>query len=339
MSEECSVEKRCRKILEDNGGFIADKARTILFEDPSLKELRAPLEFISNNWRNPLTPAMMSLSCQAVGGRSEETCDTALAVSLMSLSFYVWDDIIDKATFKSFKSTLIGKFGESVSLIVGGLAAAKAFTILSKMSTGKTKKQRVTEMCWGLWSKMAQAETVALRVRRLKTLSSRNKFWKIKTEAADLETCLKIGAVLGNAAETEIQHLGNYGLCLGIILELWKDFHVSVNLTLGLADRIKSQALPYSVLWASERSSIVQKKLETLTNRNVIEPADIREIVEGVLRTEALHNITKPISKLAKKAEKELADLKKTPATRTLQFFVRAQPKLFTESIPMLQKR
>jgi geranylgeranyl pyrophosphate synthase len=282
---------------------------------------------------------MMSLSCEAVGGQSEETYDAALAFSLMSLNFYVRDDIIDKAAFKSFKPTLLGKFGESVSLIVGGLAAAKAFTILSKMITEKIKKQRVIEMCWALWSKMAQAETVTLRVRKLKTLSSRDKFWKIKTEAADLETCLRIGAVLGNGAETEIQHLGNYGLCLGIILELWKDFHVSVNWTLGLADRIKGQALPYSVLWASERSSAVQKKLETLKHRNVIEPGDIREIVEGVLRTEALHNITKTVSTLARKAEKQLADLKKTPATRTLQLFAEAQPRLFIESILMLQER
>jgi hypothetical protein len=43
MYEKYTVEERCHKILEDNGGVIADKARTILLEDPALKYLRPPL--------------------------------------------------------------------------------------------------------------------------------------------------------------------------------------------------------------------------------------------------------------------------------------------------------
>ena len=101
-------------------------------------------------------------------------------------------------------------------------------------------------------AKMAQAETVTLRLRSRGSFSPEKKFWKIKTEATDLETCLKMGAIIGNGSESEIKHLGKYGLCLGIILELWKDFHVSVNLTLELAEKIRSGALPYSLLWASE---------------------------------------------------------------------------------------
>jgi geranylgeranyl diphosphate synthase type I len=131
MYEKYNIEERCRKILEDNGGVIADKARTILLEDPALKDLRPPLEFISKNWRDPLTPALMSLSCQAVGGRPDKTHDAALAMSLMNLSFYVWDDIIDNAPHKLLKPTLFGKFGEGPALIVGGLTAEKDFTILN----------------------------------------------------------------------------------------------------------------------------------------------------------------------------------------------------------------
>ena len=70
MYEKNNIEERCDKILEDNGGKIADKARTILLEDPALKDLRPPLEFISKNWRDLLTPALMSLSCEAVGGQT-----------------------------------------------------------------------------------------------------------------------------------------------------------------------------------------------------------------------------------------------------------------------------
>jgi geranylgeranyl pyrophosphate synthase len=332
LYSKSKIEERCRKILEDNGGTVADKARTILLRDPALKDLRLPLEFISKNWRDPLTPALMSLSCEAVGGRPDETHEAALALSLMNLSFYIWDDIIDKATSKSFKPTLFGKFGEGTALIIGGLASAKAFSILNQMDINKEKRETVTKLFWNLWAKMAQAEKVNLKLRNSGNFSSRKKFWKIKTEAADLETCLKIGAVIGNAAYSEVKHLGRYGLCLGIILELRKDFHVSVNLTIELAEKIRSWALPYSLLWATERSEKTRKKLEALTNRNTIEQSFIKEIVKDTLETNVLDDTLKTIQRFTKKAKKELIEMKRNRATQTLQLFVEAQPQLFIKS-------
>jgi geranylgeranyl pyrophosphate synthase len=337
MYDKYNIEERYRKILEDNGGTVANTSRRILLEDPALKNLKPPLEFIAKNWRDPLTPAMMSLSCEAVGGRPEETYETALAMSLMNLSFYIWDDIIDKASLRLFRPTLFGKFGESTALIIGGLASAKAFSILNQMDMDKDRRQTVTRLFWGIWAKMAQAETVSLGVRSQGTLSSRKKFWKIRTEAADLETCLKIGAVMGNGSESEIKRLGQYGLCLGIISELWKDFHVSVNLTLELADKIRSGALPYSLLCAKQRSEKIREKLEKLASKNTIGPSDIQEIVNAILETKTLNRTIIIIRKVAKRAKEEISEIDMNNAIKTLQFFVEAQPQLFIESLTALQ--
>jgi geranylgeranyl pyrophosphate synthase len=334
---EHRVKERCHKILEKNGGIVADRARTILLEDPTLKDLRPPLEFVSKNWRDPLTPSLMGLSCEAVGGRSDVTYQAALAMSLMNLSFYVWDDMVDKAPSKLFKPTLYGKFGEGAALVIGGLASAKAFSILSQMNLDETKRQAITNLFWNLWAKIAKAETVNLRLRRQRDFSPRKKLWVIKMHASDLETCLRIGAVLGNGSEDEVKHLGRYGLYLGIILELWKDFHVSINLTLSLADKIRSGALPYSLRWARERCEKIRKKLEDLTNRNTVRPSDIKEVVEHILETKALNNTMKTIRKFTNKAGEEVFKLKENKATRTLKFFVEAQPQLFIESLSTLQ--
>src|SRR3990170_7769601 len=171
MCAKYNLKEHCHRILEDNGRIVADRARTILLEDPALKDLRPPLEFISKNWRDPLTPSLMTLSCEAVGGRSDVTCEAALAMSLMNLSFYIWDDIIDKAPFKLFKPTLFGKFGEGTALVIGGLASAKAFSILNQMDVDKVKHQTVTELFWNLWTKVARAETVNLRLRSRENFS------------------------------------------------------------------------------------------------------------------------------------------------------------------------
>ena len=338
MCAKYNLKERSHKILEDNGGIVADKARRILLEDPALKYLRSPLEFISKNWRDPLTPSLMALSCEAVGGRPDATYEAALAMNLMNLSFIVWDDIVDKAMSKKFKPTLFGKFGEGTALMIVGLSSAKAFSIINQMDVDRLKRQIVTELLWDLWAKLVRAETANLRLRSQGNVSSRKRFWVIKMEAADLETCLRIGAVLGNGSEDEVKHLGRYGLYLGIILDLWKDFHSSINLTLELTEKIRSGALPYSLLWARKRSEKIRKKLEDLANKNAIEPYDIKEIAENILETKALSNTIKTIRKFTKKAKKELLELKKrTNTTRTLKFFVEAQPQLFIESLSALQ--
>jgi len=338
MCGKYNLKERCHKILEDNGGVVADRARRILLEDAALKDLRPPLEFVSKNWRDPLTPSLVALSCEAVGGRSDITYEAGLAMDLMTLSFNIWDDIVDKTMSKAFKPTLLGKFGEGIALMIGGLASAKAFSILNQMDIDKIKRQTVTKLFWDFWAKIAKAETVNLRLRRQGDVSPRKKLWVIKRQAANLETCLKIGALLGNGSEEEVKHLGNYGLYLGTILELWKDFQVSINLTLELAEKIRSGALPYSLLWARKRSEKIRKKLEDLANKNTIEPTDIKEIVENFLETKALNNSMKNIRKFTKRAEEELFELKRrNQATQTLKFFVEAQPQLFIESLSTLK--
>jgi len=338
MCGKYSVKERCHRILEDNGGIVADRARRILLEDAALKDLRPPLEFVSKNWRDPLTPSLIALSCEAVGGRSDITYEPALSMTLMTLCFNICDDIVDKTVAKLFEPTLLGKFGEGTALMIGGLASAKAFSILNQMDVDKIKRQTVTKLFWDFWAKIAKAETVNLRLRRQGNVSSRKKLWVIKMQAANLETCLKIGAALGNGSEDEVKHLGKYGLYLGTILELWKDFDVSINLTLELAEKIRSGALPYSLLWAKKRSEKIRKKLENLANKNTIQPSDIKEIVEETLETKALNNTMKTIRKFTKRAEEELFKLKKkNKATGTLKFFVEAQLQLFIESLSTLQ--
>ena len=45
-------EQTINQILEEYGGKIASKARVILLEDTTLKDLRKPLEFISKRWHD-----------------------------------------------------------------------------------------------------------------------------------------------------------------------------------------------------------------------------------------------------------------------------------------------
>jgi geranylgeranyl pyrophosphate synthase len=101
------LEEQCYQILEEKGGKIADEARTILLREIFLKGLRQPLRYVSDKWRDHLAPSLVVLSSEVIGGKSDEHLgQAALALSLMNLSFRLWDDVIDKTEYRRFVPTV-----------------------------------------------------------------------------------------------------------------------------------------------------------------------------------------------------------------------------------------
>jgi len=329
MLVKSSLEEHFRKIFEEKGGKIADEARTILLKERSLIGLRHPLMYTSEKWRDIFSPSLVILSCEAVGGRADDdTRHAALAMTLMNLSFNLWDDIVDKSMYKGFIPTVLGKFGEGVTLMIGGLASAKAFSILSAIKD-ETKRQTITKTVWNYWEKLAKAEAANLELRRRSDVKPQEKLKVIEVQAVSLGTLSKIGAMLANGTEDEIRHLGKYGRYLGTIVDLRKDFNISINFTLELAEKIRSNALPYTLLWAKNHSEKIREYLPLLAD--TIKPVDIKEIVQAVLETKALENTTRLLKTLTKKAEIELLNLKRNTASETLKSFLEAQSKIFME--------
>jgi geranylgeranyl pyrophosphate synthase len=322
----------CLDILEKHGGPIADRARSILLEDPKLHELNEQLEFMKNNWRD-LTPALMSLSCEAVGGNPEETYDAALAISLSNYCFTVWDDLIDNAKNKLFTPTVYGRFGQAQTIIIGGLSAAKAFTLLNQANYSDTIKNKIIQSTWALWCKIAVTETFTLESREQGTITSKQKFEKIESEVINIGTVLKIGAIIGKGSSEEIDHLEKYGRHLGVILALKQDFEIALNLTIELEEKIKNNRLPYTILWAKEHSVFLKNELELLRQKTSINPTDIQQFVRHLLDTQVPSHIQNFINTYNKKAEEELSYLNTNSATLSLKSLVALQPEIFMELI------
>ncbi len=324
-----------QKILETYGAETANESNKTLLEDPKLRKIKQFLKVVSKTWSDPFTPAMMHLSCKAVQGDPKETQEVAKAMSLMNLSFRTWDDIIDKTLYRKLRPTTVGKLGNDIALIVGGIASARAFTILNQTNIEKSKRQKINELLWIYWAKMAETEITDLKFRSL-TYSSVDKFKKIKSEAINLKTCLQAGAILGNGSTEEIQELGKYGYYLGITIELWKDIQASFNMTLELAEKIHGNKIPFIILKAKEESEKFRKFLDSLDKKEIIEPCELKELITRTLQTDALTQTKNLIKKLAKKAEKSLDQLRINEAKETLKLFLTLQVQLVNDFSPYL---
>jgi geranylgeranyl pyrophosphate synthase len=333
MRQSLSAKENFQAILENKGGETADKAIKILINDPSLIQLKQELEFISKNWRDPLRPTLIRLACESVGGKEEKAKNPALAMSLMNLTFYIWDDIIDKSHSRLFRPTLFGRFGEETALIIGGLASAKAFTIVNKIQTNRATHLEISELLWAMWANMATTEKINLQNRK-KEYTAMDKYSKIEKEAAaDMETCLRIGGLVGDGSTSEVEHLGKYGFLMGIIFELNHDLQVTLNQTLELADKIRTGALPYALLLSIEKSPKVQEDFETICCKKKIGAKETKIIINDVFQTNTINEIEHLINTMKKDAICELKEIMKNSASRALQTLASLQLQLLRETI------
>lgn len=246
----------------------------------------------------------------------------------MNLSFTVWDDIIDSAPYKMFKPTLFGKYGQGLTIIAGGIASARAFTIINESKIENPKRLKISRSIWKLWTKMASEEAITVKTRKEGTASSSKKFSKIKSEAINLGTCLKVGAIIGNGSINEINHLDRYGRYLSIMLSLREDFQVSLNLTVELAEKIRSNRLPYSILWTTEHSTQLNMELKALSEKEIIDNDSMKRFIKHVLDTQIISYISEKLIKYAKKANAELNYLPPSAAQQSLKVFVEVQSSL-----------
>jgi geranylgeranyl pyrophosphate synthase len=275
-----------QEILEMYGGETANRSVEQLLEDPQLTAMKHFTDFVAKNWRDCFIPTLMNLGCQFVGGKPRDTEEFAVSLSLMNLSFRIWDDVIDETTNRTLRSTFVGKFGRSNALIYGGTISAKAFTILSKANAEKVRKEEINELIWNYWATMAKAETRDLAARA-NTYNASQKFSKIKEEAVNIRTALKIGAVLGNGSSNDIEELETYGNNLAVMLELLKDLKVSLNLTLELEEKLQSGQLSLLLFMAKEESREIQAKIQLLEKNCSITPKDMHHLIRVVLNSKS----------------------------------------------------
>jgi geranylgeranyl pyrophosphate synthase len=279
-----AARQQFQEIIEAYGGVIANKAIETLLKDTQITELKPLSEFIARNWRDCFSPAMMNLGCQFVGGNAKDTEELAVSISLMNLSFRLWDDIIDQDFCRTLRPTFVGKFGKNTALIYGGIVSAKAFTLVKEADLGLSKKCKINDLFWNYWATMAKSEIKDLNAKTDK-YSAANKLNKIKAETINVQTCLKIGAIIGNGSTSDIKLLENYGFHLGMILELINDVRVSLNLTLELEKKIKQNQLPLLLLLGREESGQIKEEIEFLSKKQVISSEDMGHLIEILLNS------------------------------------------------------
>jgi geranylgeranyl pyrophosphate synthase len=152
-------------------------------------------------------------------------------------------------------------------------------------------------------------------------LSFREKIlWNIN---ADYEACAKTGAILGGGSDEEVLVLSGVGRRLGFLLGLKDEVEDCLNIQGNLSQRLLFESVPLPIVYAAKSSSSIQTKLQSIIQKESINPSEIAYIVQQCIDSGAFSYVYE----LAKLKINEAAELlKKTPcniATSNLKLIIK----------------
>ncbi|MEJ2242789.1 MAG: polyprenyl synthetase family protein [Candidatus Bathyarchaeota archaeon] len=263
-------------------------------ENPKLLSI---LEYVKNQAKDFFRPALISLSCEAVGGNPNDTVDLGLIISLAGAGIGIHDDIIDNSQTKGFRRTILGHYTLNDSLLVGDLLIVKglcAFNYLLQKNQDIKKVAEVIraiqshyfEICEGVFMEKNWQQNFDIKLDYCYDV-----LWKY---SSDGEACTRIGALFGNASQKEVEALADYGRRLCYATRLAEEIRDTLNLKGDLIRRLKFESIPLPILIAA-KSSGYRNELKSIF-KNDIGPDQISKLLGICFET----NSFEPIITLAK---------------------------------------
>jgi geranylgeranyl diphosphate synthase type I len=292
MSNRKNIVLQARALLYEHGQKGLDKAREIMLQEKIPYEpLQETVQYFMASWEDVLHPALLSLSCEAVGGKPEATINVAAALVLLAGGADLHDDIIDQSVVKDSKPTVFGKFSKDLTILAGdALLFRGLYALYGACETLPTKqKQAILELTKQAFFGISSAEAKEASLRG-KIDSAEEYFEMIKMKSAVSEATMKIGAILGEGTSEEIEALGHYGKTLGVLFTLRDEF-IDVYELDELKNRYEKECLPLPVLLTikdSKKANLLIKQLSGSITENHVE-----NILDLVIDSKETKNLKK----------------------------------------------
>jgi geranylgeranyl diphosphate synthase type I len=315
MSSNKLMEK-VKRLLKKRGTKAYEIAKEeILNEEIKYEPIRDALRyFMQELWHNFQHPALLSLTCESVGGDPEDTTSIGAALVLLTGAADIHDDIIDQSETKGSKPTVLGKFGRDIALLIGDALLLKGFTLLGKACKSLPKKERemIMKLVREAFFEIGTAEAKETSFRGNWDLPPEEYLDIIKMKAAIADVTARIGAILGDGNLEEINLLGHYGRTLGILMTIRDDF-IDLFEPDELRNRVQNECLPLPILYAF-RNTRKKREIVQLFKSELAEQ-ETRVILNLVIDTKEVQELKEYMQLLIRKEEDSLSYMKRNKNT------------------------
>jgi geranylgeranyl pyrophosphate synthase len=273
--------------------------------------------FMEEIWFDYMHPGLMSLACEAVGGNPEETVDAGGAFALLAGGADAHDDIIDQSATKGSRLTVFGKFGKDITILTGDVLLFTGMNMLNEATKTfqEEKKKQILDSVRQAFLGISSAEAQETSFRGKEDLKLQEYFNMLKLKVSVASSTTKIGAILGNGSEKEIEVLSHFGETFGI-LNTVRDEFIDMFEVNELKNRAENEFLPLPILLTfqdPEKKRTILQLLKQPTTNEIIQ-----KILDTTLDSNETRKFTLDMRELAEKELQQVLTLKSCQAELSL---------------------
>ncbi len=196
-------------------------------ESYSWSEFYLPLKYASQGGKR-IRPLILNLAAETINNDNisslnsksrENIFAVSSAIELLHTESVIHDDIIDSDNIRRGLPSFHVKYGYNASILTADFILGIILNI-----SAKTNNNRVTQELSTASIKMSEGEMLELRLVKNHKISQEEYITVIENKTASLfEASAKIGAILANGNEDQINALANFGRLLGIAYQIHDD--------------------------------------------------------------------------------------------------------------------
>jgi len=202
-------------------------------------QLYKPLMYAVSGGKR-IRPLLLLLSFECVGGKGDKPLPIAVAIELIHTQSLIHDDVIDHSKLRRKKPSFYMRYGNDTALLSSDFVLAMVLDIISKCEKNRIIAEELAKaslkMCEGELEEVKHQSNGIDRETYIRILENKT--------ASLFEVSAKLGAILGEGDEEEVQALSEYGRLLGIAYQLIDDIVdgkiVAKNPELGASNDLDS---------------------------------------------------------------------------------------------------
>jgi octaprenyl-diphosphate synthase len=241
----------------------------------SWSEFYLPLKYACNGGKR-IRPFILILCAESLNNGylgslnsrvTENIFTVSTAIELLHTQSVIHDDIIDSDNIRRGMPSFHVKYGYNASILTADFILGMILNIGAKINNNQVTKELSNASI-----KMSEGEMLEIRLVKNHNISQDDYIKVIENKTAALfEASSKIGAILGNGNEQQIDALANYGRLLGIAYQIHDDLFDYNNEERLFNILVKQNDQDNEFVEIMENtyltySKLALKELETITN-------------------------------------------------------------------------
>ena len=189
----------------------------------SPENLYEPIQYILNLGGKRIRPLLVLMSADLFGYKYKEAVSAALAIEIFHNFTLVHDDIMDNAKLRRGSATVHSKWNINTGIISGDVMLINAYQILEEYENPLFSK--LTKLLNKTALEVCKGQQYDIDFEKKVEVNHNNYLEMIRLKTAVLIGCgLKMGALIANASQEDLEAIYEFGELLGIAFQIQDDY-------------------------------------------------------------------------------------------------------------------